>query len=114
MVIFILSKWTEYCSESYSHENYGDNAFLDSEQPTVMTYRRSFVRLQSNICVGRFRILGGQGLEYWEAQGGANSQQAHDVDATQRRHIDVISTSCAHKVFFIKTVPNNYISHLKI
>ena len=44
-----------------------------------------------NIGVGRFRILGGQGLEYWGGQGleylgrgarGANSQQAHDVDAT--------------------------------
>ena len=42
------------------------------------------------IGVGRFRILGGgggggggQGLEYWGGgQGGANSQQAHDVDAT--------------------------------
>ena len=37
------------------------------------------------IGVGRFRILGGQGLEYWEGGqvgGGANFQQAHDVDAT--------------------------------
>ena len=29
------------------------------------------------IGVGRFRILGGQGLEYWRGQGGPNSQQAH-------------------------------------
>ena len=31
------------------------------------------------ICVGRFRILGGQGLEYYGAKAGSNSQQAHDV-----------------------------------
>ena len=32
-----------------------------------------------HIGVGRFRILGGQGLEYWRGQGGPNSQHAHDV-----------------------------------
>ena len=50
---------------------------------------------------------GGQSLEYWRGgggQGGHNSQQAHD---------DVVSTSCGHKVFN-KSMPNNYISHLKI
>ena len=54
------------------------------------------------IGVGRFRILGGggggQGLEYrggGGGQGGPNSQQAHDVVCN-------------------KSVPNNYISHLKI
>ena len=25
----ILSRWTEYCSELYNHESYGDNAVLD-------------------------------------------------------------------------------------
>ena len=59
------------------------------------------------IGVGRSRILRGQGLEYWGVGGGARegekSQQAHDV----------ISTSCAHKVFN-KSMPNNYISRLKI
>ena len=58
-----------------------------------------------NIGVGRFRILGGgQGLEYW---GGGGTRWG------QIPSIDVISTSCAHKVFN-KSVPNNYISHLKI
>ena len=51
-------------------------------------------RKVSNIGGQRFRILGGQE--------GANSQQAYDV----------VTTSCAHKVFN-KSVPNNYISHLK-
>ena len=37
-----------------------------------------------------FRILGGQGLEYW---GGGNSQQAHDVILTSMRRNDVTSTS---------------------
>ena len=52
----------------------------------------------SNIGVGRFRILGGgQGLEYWGgarggARGGANSQQAHDVVMTSMRRNDVAST----------------------
>ena len=61
------------------------------------------------IGVGRLRILGaggGQGLEYWGwggKEGRANSQLAHEV----------VKTSCAHKVFN-KSVPNNYISHLKI
>ena len=58
-------------------------------------------------------VTGGQGLEYLGAKGGgANSQQAHDVVTTSMRR-NVISTSCAHKVFY-KSVPNNYISHLKI
>ena len=49
-----------------------------------------------NIGVGRFRILGGgggQGLEYWGGQGGAKSQQAHDVVLTSMRRNDVASTS---------------------
>ena len=55
-----------------------------------------------NIGVGRFRILGDQGLEYWVSQGGgggkflAGTSRHTDVDATQRRRNDVISTSCAH------------------
>ena len=64
------------------------------------------------IGVGRLRILGGGGGEGarfrvlgvgWQGGGGANSLQAHEV----------VKTSCAHKVFN-KSVPNNYISHLKI
>ena len=47
-----------------------------------------------------FRILG---VGWQGGGGGANSQQAHEV----------VKTSCAHKVFN-KSVPNNYISHLKI
>ena len=35
------------------------------------------LRVNQSIGVGRFRILGGQGLEYWG--GGANSQQAYYV-----------------------------------
>ena len=43
------------------------------------------------IGVGSFRILGGQGLEYWRGQGGPNSQQANDVVTTShRRHFDVM------------------------
>ena len=34
------------------------------------------------IGVGRFRLLGGQGIKYWGAKGGPNSQQAHDVILT--------------------------------
>ena len=33
IVIRILSKWTEYCSEPYTRESYGGNAFLDCNQP---------------------------------------------------------------------------------
>ena len=48
-----------------------------------------------------FRILGGQGLEYWGGQcleywgdqGGPNAQQAHDVLMTSMRRNDVASTS---------------------
>ena len=47
----------------------------------------------THIGVGRFRIWGGQGLEYWGAQGGANSQQAHDVALTSMRRNDVASVS---------------------
>ena len=53
-----------------------------------------------DISLGGFRILGGQGLEYCGGGGqrGPNSQQAHDVTTSMRRD-DVISTSCARKVF---------------
>ena len=44
------------------------------------------------IGVGRFRILRGQGLEYWGPRG-PNSQQAHDVVTTSIRRNDVASTS---------------------
>ena len=57
----------------------------------------------------RFRILGGGG----GGQGGPYSQQAHDVVKTSMLRNDVASTSYAHKVFN-KSVPNYYISHLKI
>ena len=29
----ILSRWTEYCSELYNYESYGDNTVLDCSQP---------------------------------------------------------------------------------
>ena len=54
-----------------------------------------------NIGVGRLRILGGQGLEYWG--GGANSQQAHDVVLTSMRCNDVASTS------FRRHVPTRFL-----
>ena len=50
-----------------------------------------------SIGVGRLRVLGGQGLEFWGGQGGggggANSQQAHDVVTTSMLRNDVASTS---------------------
>ena len=56
------------------------------------------------IGVGRFRILGGQGLEYWGGgKGGPNSQQAHDVVMTSMRRNDVASTS------FRRHVPNRFL-----
>ena len=71
----------------------------------------------TDIGVGRFRILGVGGARFrilGGARGGTNSQQAHDVVMTSmRRRIEVVTTSCANKVFN-KSVPNNYISHLKI
>ena len=46
--------------------------------------------------------MGGQGLEFWGAKGGAkggpNSQQAHDVVTTSMRLNDVASTSCRRRV----------------
>ena len=53
------------------------------------------------IGVGRFRILGGQGLEFLgggQGGGGANSQQAHDVVTTSMRRDDVASTSFRRRV----------------
>ena len=55
------------------------------------------------IGVGRFRILGGQCLEYWGGQGGPNSQQAHDVVTTSMRRNDVASTS------FRRHVPTRFL-----
>ena len=49
--------------------------------------------------------------------GGANSLQAHDVVTTSMRRNDVAPTSFRRHMptrFFNKSVPNNYISHLKI
>ena len=60
--------------------------------------------LAMSIGVGRFRILGGgQGLEYWGAQGGPNSQLAHDVIMTSMRRNDVASTS------FRRHVPTRFL-----
>ena len=57
-----------------------------------------------HIGVGRFRILGGQGLEYWGgAKGGPNSQQAHVVVTTSMRRNDVASTS------FRRHVPTKFL-----
>ena len=71
------------------------------------------------IGVGRFRILpGGGGARFRILAGaGANSQQAHDVVTMSMRRNDVASTSFRRHVparFCNKSVPNNYISHLKI
>ena len=33
IVIIILKKWTEYCSEPYTRESYGGNACFDCNQP---------------------------------------------------------------------------------
>ena len=53
-----------------------------------------------------FRILGGQGFEYWGGGGqggGANSQQAHDVVMTSMRRHYVASTS------FRRHVPTRFL-----
>ena len=55
------------------------------------------------IGVGRFRVLGGQGLEYWGAKGGQNSQQAHYVVLTSMRRNDVALTS------FRRHVPTRFL-----
>ena len=47
--------------------------------------------------------MGGQGLEYWGAKGGPNSQQAHDVVMTSMRRNDVASTS------FRRHVPKRFL-----
>ena len=46
---------------------------------------------------------GGQGLEYWGAKGGPNSQQAHDVKKTTMRRNDVALTS------FRRHVPTRFL-----
>ena len=57
--------------------------------------------------MGRFRILGGQGLEYWRGgQGGPYSQQAYDVVLTSMRRYDVASTS------FRRHVPTRFLINL--
>ena len=40
----IPSRWTEYCSELYSHECYGDNAVLDCSHPPEEDLRPSIHR----------------------------------------------------------------------
>ena len=48
IVIIILGKWTEYCSEPYTHESYGDIAFLDCNQPQdedIQQFRREEVEI---------------------------------------------------------------------
>ena len=50
------------------------------------------------IGVGRFRILGGPRFRILGGQGGANSQQAHDVVTTSMRRNDVASTSFRRRV----------------
>ena len=62
-----------------------------------------FGRSVCSIGVGRFTILGGQGLEGLEYWGGPNSQEAHDVVMTSMRRNDVASTS------FRRHVPNRFL-----
>ena len=65
-----------------------------------------FVVFRLSRCIGvrRFRILGGQGLEYWGGGArGANSQQAHVVVTTSMRRNDVASTS------FRRHVPTKFL-----
>ena len=52
-------------------------------------------KISRTIGIGRFRILGGQGLEHLEATrgGGDKSQQAHDVVTTSMRRNDVAPMS---------------------
>ena len=60
------------------------------------TGRRDYSRGRTcvtTIGVGRFRILGGARFRILGGQGGANSQQAHDVVMTSMRRNDVASTS---------------------
>ena len=64
-----------------------------TEMASMPLYCKHIKPSSSDIGVGRFRILGGQGLEYWGWPGGANSQQAHDVIMTSMRRYDVASTS---------------------
>ena len=52
----------------------------------------------NGIGVERFRILGGQGLEYWGGKGGPNSQQARDVVMTSMRRNAAASTSFRRRV----------------
>ena len=54
--------------------------------------RSRFMTCLFIIGVGRFRILGGGGAKF-RILGGPNSQQAHDVVMTSKRHNDVASTS---------------------
>ena len=74
--------------------------------PHLNRLGETVLMIGSNICfkgvtckikfigVGRFRILGGQGLEFGGGgQGGPNSQQAHDVVTTSMRRNDVTSSS---------------------
>ena len=71
---------------------------------TAFKMRTNDFCLSQTVClyigVGRFRILGGQGLEFWGAKGGGgpNSQQAHDVVTTSMRRNDVASTSFRRRV----------------
>ena len=52
-----------------------------------------------SIGVGRFKILGGRPrFRKLGGQGGANSQQVHDVVLTSMRHNDVASTSSRRHV----------------
>ena len=72
-------------------------------QETLPLLSRHQTGSSLSIGVGRFTILGGQGLEYWGGQGGPNSQQAHDVVMTSMRRNDVASTS------FRRHVPNRFL-----
>ena len=52
-----------YCAQFYS-------GFIMGKADNLIHRRR------------KIKNIGGQGLEYWGAKGGANSQQAHDVVTT--------------------------------
>ena len=89
---FLKLDTSKECGRSEHKTSEGRRTHVDA------TSSRTFT-----IGVGRFRILGGQDLEYWGAKGGQNSHLAHDVELTSMRCDDVASTS------FRRHVPTRFL-----
>ena len=81
----ILSRWTEYCTESYNHESYADKTVLDCSQHPVEDLQKIF-REEVEIAVAA--------LKKRSLSAGNDNISVEFVQAGGKTMIDVLTKIC--------------------